>query len=79
MEMGLDWNGEAEQTKAKDPKIGKLVIQISPELYCQAGVDLLLGSPEKAKSKLGWRQAVSFEQLVRIMAEAELTRARVFR
>jgi len=39
-----------------------------------AEVDLLIGDPGKAKSKLGWEPEMSFEQLVTTMVEADLAR-----
>jgi GDPmannose 4,6-dehydratase len=36
-------------------------------------VDLLLGDPTKAISKLGWKHRTSFEQLVAEMVEADRT------
>jgi GDPmannose 4,6-dehydratase len=38
-----------------------------------AGVDFLLGDCTKAKEKLGWKQEVSFEELVKMMVNADLT------
>jgi GDPmannose 4,6-dehydratase len=35
-------------------------------------VDLLIGDPTKAKTKLGWQPSVTFEQLVKLMVEADL-------
>ena len=35
-------------------------------------VDLLIGDPSKAKTKLGWEPTVTFEELVRLMVEADL-------
>lgn len=37
-----------------------------------AEVDLLVGDAHKARSVLGWRPVVSFEELVRIMVEADV-------
>ena len=37
-----------------------------------AEVDLLVGDPRKAREKLGWRPETSFEELVRMMVEADL-------
>jgi GDPmannose 4,6-dehydratase len=37
-----------------------------------AEVDLLVGDPRKAAEKLGWRPETSFEELVRMMVEADL-------
>ncbi len=39
-----------------------------------AEVDHLLGDASKAKSKLGWEPTVSFEDLIKIMVEADLKR-----
>jgi GDPmannose 4,6-dehydratase len=47
------------------------VIQ-DPQLMRPADVDLLVGDPAKAKAKLAWEAATSFEELVRIMVESEL-------
>jgi GDPmannose 4,6-dehydratase len=35
-------------------------------------VDLLIGDPSKAKEKLGWEPSVTFDELVKIMVEADL-------
>lgn len=37
-----------------------------------AEVDLLIGDPSKANSKLGWKTQTSFEQLVTMMVESDL-------
>ncbi len=39
-----------------------------------AEVDVLLADPAKAKEKLGWEPMVTFDELVRMMVEAELRR-----
>lgn len=44
----------------------------NPRYDRPAEVDLLVGDPSKAKEKLGWTPSVNFEELVRIMVEAEL-------
>ncbi len=37
-----------------------------------AEVDILIGDPAKAKTKLGWEPTVTFEQLVKLMVDADL-------
>ena len=37
-----------------------------------AEVDLLIGDPSKAKEKLGWEPSVTFDELVKLMVEADL-------
>jgi GDPmannose 4,6-dehydratase len=43
-----------------------------PKLFRPAEVDFLLGDPRKAKSKLEWQPKVTFEELIRMMIEADL-------
>jgi len=49
-------------------------VVIDPELFRPAEVDLLLGNPAKAKAKLGWQAATSFETLIRMMVDADMER-----
>jgi GDPmannose 4,6-dehydratase len=49
-------------------------VVIDPLFYRPAEVDLLLADPSKAKHVLGWQPNVSFEQLVRMMVDADLAR-----
>jgi GDPmannose 4,6-dehydratase len=56
---GLDWEKYVKQ----DPKF------LRP-----AEVDLLIGDPSKAKAALGWTPEVDFEQLVRMMVDADIER-----
>jgi GDPmannose 4,6-dehydratase len=42
-----------------------------------AEVDLLVADPSKAKTIMGWEPKVSFQQLIEMMVEADLTRHRV--
>jgi GDPmannose 4,6-dehydratase len=49
-------------------------VVIDPALVRPAEVDLLIGDPTKAKTKLGWKPEVSFPQLVEMMVKADLER-----
>lgn len=50
----------------------------NPKYDRPAEVDLLIGNPTKAKTKLGWEPSVDFHGLVKLMVEAELeTEAKV--
>ncbi len=51
-------------------------VTTDPALMRPAEVDHLLGDSTKARTKLGWKPEVSFEQLVRMMVEADLERWR---
>ena len=50
----------------------KNYVVIDPALIRPAEVNTLLGSPAKARRKLGWKPKVSFPELVRMMVDADL-------
>jgi GDPmannose 4,6-dehydratase len=52
----------------------KEYVVVDPKFLRPAEVDLLLGDPTKAKSKLGWTTDVSFPELVNMMVDADLAR-----
>ena len=70
----IRWEGQDVLTKGIDEKTGKVLIEVSPEFYRPAEVELLLGNPAKAKERLGWQPVVKFEELVRMMTEADIRR-----
>jgi GDPmannose 4,6-dehydratase len=45
-----------------------------PALVRPAEVDLLVGDASKARRELGWEPTVSFEELVRMMVDADVAR-----
>jgi GDPmannose 4,6-dehydratase len=49
-------------------------VEIDPNLFRPAEVELLLGNPAKAKAKLGWEPSVSLEEMIREMVDADLQR-----
>jgi len=73
---GIDvaFTGENEQETAMDVTTGKTVMRINPSFYRPAEVDLLIGDPTYAKTKLGWEPKTDLETLCQIMVEADLRR-----
>jgi GDPmannose 4,6-dehydratase len=59
--VGLDWRKH---------------VVVDPQFYRPAEVDLLLANPAKAKKSLGWEPHVSFEQLIRMMVDADVASLR---
>ena len=49
-------------------------VKVDPRFIRPAEVDLLVGDPSKARRTLGWEPAVSFEELVTMMVDADLRR-----
>ena len=68
----LAWEGKGVEEKGKDKKTGKILVEVDPGYFRPTEVEMLLGDPSKAKSILGWEPKVKFEELVRIMVEADI-------
>ena len=68
----IEWSGEGTDEVGRDRATGKVVVDVDPRFYRPAEVDLLLGDPSKAKTKLDWEPKISFEALAEIMMNADL-------
>lgn len=73
-DMQVEFEGNAENETAVDIATGKTVMRINPKFYRPAEVELLIGDPAHAKSKLGWEPKTTLEQLCQMMVEADLRR-----
>ncbi|MHB9095792.1 MAG: GDP-mannose 4,6-dehydratase, partial [Eubacteriales bacterium] len=58
--VGLDWQD---------------YVVIDPAFYRPAEVNMIVGDPAKAGSKLNWRSKTTFNELVGIMVDADMERA----
>jgi GDPmannose 4,6-dehydratase len=72
--MELAFRGQGENEIGVDVGSGKTVVKVNPKFYRPAEVELLIGSPEKAKRELGWEPKTNLEQLCQMMVEADLRR-----
>jgi GDPmannose 4,6-dehydratase len=70
------WEGRGLEEKGRDAKTGKVLVEVSPEFYRPAEVDVLVGDYSKAKKILGWEPKTAFKELVRIMVEEDLRRVK---
>jgi GDPmannose 4,6-dehydratase len=59
--VGLDW---------------RRFVEIDPKYLRPAEVDLLIGDARKAKNVLGWQPSVTFQELVRLMVDADMAAVR---
>ena len=67
----IAWSGAGADERGLCTRTGECLIAIDPHYYRPTEVDLLLGNPEKARQRLGWRHKTSFDQLVAEMVEAD--------
>ncbi len=77
----LEFIGEGPDEKGIDKATGRVLVEVSPDLYRPTDVVNLLGDPSKAKAKLGWdpTEKTSFEQLVNLMVDADMAKVAVER
>lgn len=78
--INLRWEGEGIDEKGIDEATGRVLVEVSPDFYRPTDVVNLWGDPTKAKAKLGWNPSkTSFEQLVKIMTDADMAKVAVER
>lgn len=51
-------------------------VKVDERYMRPAEVDQLLGNPTKAKTEMGWKPEVTFEEMIRLMVEADIKRYR---
>lgn len=67
----IEWKGQGINEKGYDKRSGKLLIEIDQRYFRPAEVDLLIGDSSKAKNELGWKPQTTFNELVKLMADAD--------
>jgi GDPmannose 4,6-dehydratase len=72
--IAVRWEGEGMDEKGYDAK-GKCIVAVDPRYFRPTEVESLLGDASKAREKLGWTPAISFQQLVVEMVRADLESA----
>jgi len=70
------WSGEGLKEKGFDKKTGDILVEVSPEFFRPAEVELLIGDPSKAKTDLGWTASTTVEELVSLMVNSDLENLR---
>lgn len=68
----IEWKGTGVEEKGYDRLSGKLLIDINPVYFRPAEVELLWGDCSKAENELKWKRNVSFNDLVKIMVDADM-------
>ncbi len=70
----LDWRGTGVGEEGVCSKDGRVLVSVDPRYFRPTEVDLLIGDPTKARTKLGWTHTVGFDELVREMVDADRAR-----
>jgi GDPmannose 4,6-dehydratase len=73
--ISVHWRGEGAEEEAICDASGRTLVRINPQFMRSAEVDLLLGDATKAGELLCWSATTTYEQLCRMMVEADLKRS----
>jgi len=68
----LEWSGEGVDEIGRDRTSGATRVVVNPRYFRPAEVDQLLSDSTKARRELGWEPRVGFEELVKMMVDADL-------
>ena len=76
----LEFVGKGADEKGIDKATGRVLVEVSEDFYRPTDVVNLWGDPSKAKNQLGWNPTkTTFEQLVKIMVDADMAKVAVER
>jgi GDPmannose 4,6-dehydratase len=67
--ISLAWEGSGINEKGIDNLTGKTLVEIDPRYFRPSEVDLLIGDPSKARTKLGWEPKVTLPKLIKMMIQ----------
>jgi GDPmannose 4,6-dehydratase len=70
------WNGAGVNEIGRDEKTGQELVKVDPRYFRPTEVDVLQGDATKARTKLGWKHKVSFQELVNDLVTSDLAAAR---
>src|SRR3546814_19294105 len=71
-DISIYWTGSGIDERGDCAETGKTLVQVDPRYFRPTEVDILLGNPAKANSKLGWTHRTSVRDLAREMVEADV-------
>jgi GDPmannose 4,6-dehydratase len=74
LDMPLEWEGTGPSERGIDRKTGRTLVEVDPRYYRPTEVEILVGNATKAREQLGWAPTTVFEDLVAMMAKADLER-----
>jgi GDPmannose 4,6-dehydratase len=67
------WRGEGVSETGIDRATGRELVAIDPRYFRPSEVDVLLGNPAKAQTKLRWSHITTFAELVEEMVDGDLS------
>lgn len=71
----IEWHGSGCEEYGMDKATNRVLIKIDPRYFRPTEVPHLQGDPSLAASELNWKPRTSFQELVKIMVEADYQKA----
>ncbi len=68
----LEWAGQGVDEVGRCSKTGRVLVRVDATYFRPTEVELLIGNPAKARSKLGWTHRTSLQDLVAEMVASDL-------
>src|SRR3546814_17362339 len=62
VDITINWTGSGIDERGDCAETGKTLVQVDPRYFRPNEVDILLGNPAKANSKLGWTNRTRSEE-----------------
>lgn len=72
VDIRIAWEGSGVDEIGKNAADGKVLVRINPKFFRPAEVDILIGSPAKAETVLGWKRDISFQEMVERMVKNDM-------
>jgi len=70
--VDLEWSGSGIDEVGRDRATGNVRVVVNSRYFRPAEVDRLLSDSSKIRRELGWKPRVGFDELVKMMVEADL-------
>jgi GDPmannose 4,6-dehydratase len=71
--FNINWTGDGVNEIGYDAATKRALIYIDARYYRPTEVDMLLGNSEKARRVLGWNPVTTFDELLKMMVDADCT------
>ncbi|MBI4098692.1 MAG: GDP-mannose 4,6-dehydratase [Candidatus Magasanikbacteria bacterium] len=71
LHFDIRWEGQGVEEQGVDAGTGRVLVHIDPKFFRPVEPEKLTGDARKARAQLGWEPCTSFDDIVRIMVEAD--------
>jgi GDPmannose 4,6-dehydratase len=68
----IQWQGAGVKERGLCEKTNRTLVRVDSRYFRPTEVEMLLGNPAKARTKLGWKHQIGFQELVREMMANDL-------